>query len=250
MIELIEGLPANVVGVRGSGQVSADDYQNVLIPSVEEKLGAHGRIRLLYVLGPDVDGFSPGAVWEDAKVGMQHLTSWDRIAVVTDIDWVEDVIKAVGFAMPCQVRVFDDDDLDEAREWISKPLPTSDLSFELLRDRHVLILRPRGELEAGDFERVAAEVDPMIEQTGGLRGLMVVAEEFEGWEDFAAFVSHLRFVKDHHRKIGRVALVTNDSVVAMGPRLLRHFIAAEVRRFPTSAKDKALGWVSEVKGRA
>ena len=249
MIELVQGLPANVVGVRGSGEITADDYRNVLIPAVEEKLSAHGRIRLLYVLDSNVEGYSASAAWEDAKIGMKHLTAWDRIAVVTDIDWIESAIKAVGFALPCEVRLFDDDELDDAREWISAPLPTSDLSFELLHESHVLVLRPSGELEAGDFERVAAEVDPLIEHTGGLRGLMIFAEAFPGWEDFSAFASHLRFVKDHHRKIGRIAVVTNDTVVTMAPRLLRHFIAAEVRRFSVDEKGAALEWLSQVGAR-
>ena len=97
-----------------------------------------------------------------------------------------------------------DQGLDDAREWISAPLPTSDLSFELLGDEHVLILCPSGELEAGDFQRIAAEVDPLIERTGGLRGLMIDAETFPGWEDFSAFASHLRLVKDHHLMVGAV----------------------------------------------
>lgn len=245
MIESIQDLPDNVVGLRGSGRITADDYKSVLVPAVEQKLSAHGKIRLLYVLGHDVEGYSAGAAWEDTKVGMKHLTSWDRIAVVTDTDWIEDAIKAVGFALPCEVRVFDCDDLDDAREWIAEKSPTSDLTFDFLRDKHVLILRPSGELEAGDFERVAAEVDPIIERTGGLRGLMIFAETFPGWEDFAAFSSHLRFVKDHHRKIGRVAIVSNDAVVSMAPRLFRHFVAAEVQRFSADEKDKALEWLSQ-----
>lgn len=245
MIEAIPGLPDNVVGFRGSGKITADDYKHVLIPAIEEALDRHRRIRLLYVLGPEVEGYSPGAAWEDTKVGMKHLTSWDRIAVVSDVDWVEDVIKAVAFAMPCEVRVFDYDDFDDAREWISESPPTSDLSFELMPDDHVLILRPSGELEAADFDRVAADVDPFIERTGGLRGLMIFAEEFPGWEDFSAFVSHLRFVKDNHRKIGRIAIVSNDKLVSMAPRLLGHFVGAEIRRFPIDEKERALKWLSE-----
>ena len=243
MIELLAGLPDNVFAARGSGEITADDYKNVLVPAVEERLATFPRIRFLYVLESDVT-YSAGASWEDTKVGMKHLTSWDRIGVVTDVDWIRSSVKAFGFALPCEVRVFDGDDLDDAREWISEPSPTSELSFELLRDESVLILRPGGELEAEDFVRIAAEVDPYIEEMGGLRGLMLFAEKFPGWEDFSAFSTHLRFVKNHQRRIGKVAIVSDDKLVSMAPRLMRHFLSAEVRRFTAEQKGEALAWLS------
>ncbi len=141
-------------------------------------------------------------------MGMKHLTSFERVAVVTDIDWIENVIKAFGFAVPGEVRVFDDDDLEAARQWISEPSSQGHLSFELIEDEGVLVLRPNGELEAADFERLSAEVDPYIEQAGELNGMMIVAEHFPGWDDLSALGSHLRFVREHQDKIRRIALVT------------------------------------------
>lgn len=73
------------------------------------------------------------------------------------------------------------------------------LTHELLRDIGILLIRPEGPIHSGDFESVAKVVDPYIEQTGGLRGVMIEAASFPGWDSFAALVSHLRFVLDHHR---------------------------------------------------
>jgi hypothetical protein len=39
---------------------------------------------------------------------------------------------------------------------------------------------------------------------------MIHTESFPGWESFGAFVSHLKFVGDHHRQIERIAAVTNS----------------------------------------
>jgi hypothetical protein len=244
MLELLQGLPDNVMALRGIGEVTANDYKTVLVPAVEEKLGKHKQIRLLYVLGNDFEKYSLPAAWEDTKVGMKHFTSWDRIGIVADVDWVKHAVKVIGFAMPCEVRLFDNAELEEARQWISEPLPSSDLSFELRRNEGILVLRPKGELEAGDFEKIAAVVDPYIEQSGGLKGLMILAEKFPGWEDFGALVSHMRFVKDHQEKIGRVAMVSDDKVLSMAPRLARHFVSAEVRHYPVSQKDEALEWLA------
>jgi len=70
------------------------------------------------------------------------------------------------------------------------------IHYELLRERGVLILKPEGALRAEDFVALAGTVDPYIEQHGELNGLMLEAHSFPGWDDFAALVSHLRFVRD------------------------------------------------------
>jgi hypothetical protein len=57
--------------------------------------------------------------------------------------------------------------------------------------------------------------------------------------------SHFRFVRDHHRKIRRVALVTKDRLVSALPRIASHFVDAEVRAFPMEQRDEALLWIAE-----
>lgn len=84
-----------------------------------------------------------------------------------------------------------------------------------------------------------------IAKAGGLNGLMVVAEHFPGWDDFAALSSHVRFVREHHKKIRRVAIVTADRLVSALPRIASRFLDAEVRAFPVDERDEALLWVGE-----
>jgi len=245
MLERITDLPDRVLGIKAIGEVTSDDYQSVLVPALEDKLTKSKKIRLLYVLGDQFDGYTGGAAWEDAKVGMKHLAAFERVAVVTDVDWIRNMVKAFGFAIFGQVRVFDNDELGEAREWICEPAATSDLRFELIKDKGVLILEPRGELETGDFERLSAVLDPYLAEAGGLRGLMIVAEHFPGWDDFAALSSHLRFVKDHRRKVQKIAFVTDDRLLSVLPRISSQFLVAEARAFPMANRDEALLWVGE-----
>jgi hypothetical protein len=117
------------------------------------------------------------------------------------------------------------------------------LHHELLRDEGVLIVTPDGPLEAADFKRLADEVDPYIKEKGNLHGLMISAESFPGWKDFGSLVSHLKFVKNHHHKIDKVAAVTDSGFMAIVPRVARHFIHAEVRHFPHEKRDAALVWL-------
>lgn len=244
MIEVIVDLPDNVLGLVARGEVTADDYKNVLVPALEKKLARVRKVRLLYVLGDQFESYTGSAAWEDAKIGMKHLTAFERIAVVTDVDWIENMIKAFGFVFPGEVRVFDDDDLENARRWICEPAPESDLSFELMKDEGVLILQPRGELEAGDFDRLSAKLDPFIEASGPLRGVMIVAEHFPGWDDFAALTSHIRFVREHHQMVRRVALVTDDRLLSALPRFASRFVDAEIRAFSMDQRDEALLWAA------
>lgn len=118
------------------------------------------------------------------------------------------------------------------------------MDSELLADQAVLVLAPSGPLAAADFTRLAAIVDPYIAQHGRLRGLMIHTRGLPGWEDFAAFVSHLRFVRDHHRRIERVAAVTDSGLLAALPRIAGHFVAAEVRHFDYADRDAALHWLA------
>jgi len=244
MLKPIVDLPDRALGFTATGEITAKDYQSVLVPAVEAKLESFKRIRLLYVLGDDFKGYTGAAVREDTKLGMKHLTRFERIAVVTNVDWVKNSVKAFGFVIPGEVRVFTNEQLQSAREWISEPPSPGHLSFEFLEEQGVLILRPGGRLEAVDFERVSGEIDPYIERQGGLKGLMIVAREFPGWENFSAFTAHLGFVRSHRKKIMRLAFVTDDRLLSALPRIADGFVVAESRHFSLAHSAEALAWVS------
>lgn len=114
---------------------------------------------------------------------------------------------------------------------------------ELLADEGILVIRPSGSLEAADFQRIAAEVDPYIEANGKLHGLMIEAESFPGWKDFAALVAHLKFVREHHRKIEKIAAVSDSSFLSIAPKIASHFVQADVRHFASSQRDEAFAWL-------
>ena len=117
------------------------------------------------------------------------------------------------------------------------------LDIEILLERGIAILTPKGKLEVSDFERVGREIDPLIETKGELRGLMICAGRFPGWSSFAAFVSHLRFVKDHQRRVRRVAVVSDNAFLRAMPRLASYFAAADIKHFPSDGRDRALAWL-------
>ena len=70
-------------------------------------------MRLLYILGDDFESYSPGA-WADTSYG-RNTKAWKRIAIVSDADWLEHSVKAFGWLIPGEIKVFDTDDVDDAR---------------------------------------------------------------------------------------------------------------------------------------
>jgi hypothetical protein len=117
------------------------------------------------------------------------------------------------------------------------------IHFELLRDKAILVVAPEGALEAGDFAKIAKVVDPYILEHGRLAGLLVEAPSFPGWDSFAALIEHLKFVRDHQKKIERVAAVTDSSFLRIVPRLAEHFAHPEFRVFASGEKARALLWL-------
>ena len=61
MIERMTGLPDPVLGFVASEVVTAKDYETGYIPAVESMTREYGKVRILYQIGPDFKGFSPGA---------------------------------------------------------------------------------------------------------------------------------------------------------------------------------------------
>lgn len=119
MIKVIEDMPPGTIGLEAIGKVTDEDYERVLVPAVSAALERKD-VRLLYVLGDEFDSYSAGAVWADTKLWAGHLTSWQKVAIVSDADWLENAVKAFGWLMPGEVKVFDDDDLDDAKEWLAR----------------------------------------------------------------------------------------------------------------------------------
>jgi len=115
MIEELSDLPAGVIGFEVSGRIRAEDYRDVVLPTLE-RAAASGEVRFVIVMR-DFDGMSGGAVWQDLKVGIEHFRAWKRIALVTDITWMRDLTSLFGWMTPGETRTFALAQRDEAIEW-------------------------------------------------------------------------------------------------------------------------------------
>jgi hypothetical protein len=70
-----------------------------------------------------LEGFDPGAVWEDQKLGWEHFFDWERCAVVSDVAWAKHIAKFsqfFGFLRPGHYRAFSEAEASKARGWIAE----------------------------------------------------------------------------------------------------------------------------------
>jgi hypothetical protein len=115
MMQELSDLPAGVIGFEASGRLRAEDYRDVILPALE-RAAAVGEVRFVIVMR-DFDGMSGEAVWQDLKVGFEHLRKWKRIALVTDIAWMRDLTSLFGWMTPGEVKTFPLAQQDEAIAW-------------------------------------------------------------------------------------------------------------------------------------
>jgi hypothetical protein len=107
----------------------------------------------------------------------------------------------------------------------------------------ILRLQPKGALAKEDFANLAQTVDPYIEKQGQLTGVIVDAPQFPGWDSLGAMAAHIRFVRDHHKKVRKIAVVTDAPIGNLAEKFASHFVAAEIKRFPAGETKAAEEWI-------
>ncbi|MEP6885523.1 MAG: STAS/SEC14 domain-containing protein [Gammaproteobacteria bacterium] len=117
------------------------------------------------------------------------------------------------------------------------------LDYSIMMPEGILILKPDAPLGKGDFDGLSAAVDAYLEDHDMLQGVLIRAKEFPGWENFGGFTAHMHFVREHQKKVRRVAVVTDNVFGDLAESLGRHFVSAEIKHFRYSDDVKALDWL-------
>ena len=138
MIQLVAGLPKNVVGISVKGKLTMQDCRTVLMPAMKRPLKYHEKIRLYY----ELDSRFPGAAWDELDLGLEDFSRCERVAIVTDIGWVRLTVKAVRFLIPSEIRVFASVQAEEGLAWITAP-PGSDAAVETSAPPPARLTQPR-----------------------------------------------------------------------------------------------------------
>ncbi|MEO8333027.1 MAG: STAS/SEC14 domain-containing protein [Gallionella sp.] len=68
---------------------------------------------------------------------------------------------------------------------------------------------------------------------------------FPGWGNFGALLAHMRFLKEHLRRIDKVAVVADGAVAGIMPKIANHFVHAQVRHFDFASEGAAWVWLMQ-----
>jgi hypothetical protein len=119
MINVLPDLPDNVIALEARGRVTKDDYETTVLPAIDEKQHRYDKVRLLYVLGAGFDGYTAGAMWEDATLAFKKPGSWEKIAIVSDDQGLRRAIALVSWMMPGETKLYATEEIEAARGWVA-----------------------------------------------------------------------------------------------------------------------------------
>jgi hypothetical protein len=119
MLRAITDVPAGTIGFEAVGEVEDDDWERVVEPVLRREIAEGRKLRLLYVLGPETREVEGDAMKADAGFRARHASSFERVAVVSDEDWMRPALGALSFLMPGKAKGFRVAALDDAKAWLA-----------------------------------------------------------------------------------------------------------------------------------
>jgi hypothetical protein len=115
-IKLEEKKGLKIISMKFNDVLDKEDY-DLFVPQLEGLFKDNDKIRFLIEL-EEFKGFTPGALWEEAKFSFKHFRDIDRLAVVGD-NKIEKIVT--GIAKPftkAEVRFFHTSKIEEAKKWL------------------------------------------------------------------------------------------------------------------------------------
>jgi len=115
-------MPPGTVGFEAVGKIDDDDFEDVVAPVLRQQIASGHKLRLLYLLGPQLSDYDGDAVQEEFKFAARHSTAYERVAIVTDESWLRPALRLISVLVPGKIRGFPVVDLAAARTWVAEGL--------------------------------------------------------------------------------------------------------------------------------
>ena len=119
MLQRMSEMPAGTIGFEARGEVEDDDWEHVVEPILRNEIADGRKLRLLYLLGRESREVEGDAMSADAGFRARHAGSFERVAVVSDEDWMRPALRALSFLLPGKARGFHVRELAEAKSWLA-----------------------------------------------------------------------------------------------------------------------------------
>lgn len=125
MIQKINSLPENMVGFRAVGEVTKEDFDQIVLPAVKESVEKTGQLNYMLVIDTSLENFTAGAWIKDAILGIKNLTKWHKAAIVSESVAVKRFTDFFSLLIPGEFKGFNHEHLQEAIDWTSETVPVS-----------------------------------------------------------------------------------------------------------------------------
>lgn len=120
MLRRMTDMPVGTIGFEAVGEVEDDDWEETVEPVLRQEIAEGREVRLLYLIGTAARELEGDAIRADAGFRVRHALSYERVAVVSDEDWMRPALRALSFLLPGKARGFHVRDLGEAKAWLTE----------------------------------------------------------------------------------------------------------------------------------
>jgi len=117
MFEFLPEAEGNVIGIKASDKLTDKDYQDFL-PKLEAIFKEQGKGRVLFYMDENFQGWTAGAMWDDARFGLKHRKDFEKLSIVGGSEWIKWGMKLFSPLMSGEVKTFSRAQLQEAWEWV------------------------------------------------------------------------------------------------------------------------------------
>ncbi|AWG25959.1 STAS/SEC14 domain-containing protein [Flavobacterium kingsejongi] len=124
MIEKLKDVPDTIAAFRAVGEITKEDFTNLVIPEVEALVQRTDKLNYLLLLDTELKEFSAGAWLQDALLGIKNITKWNRAAIVSDSEGVIQFTNAFSVVMPGEFKGFRKNELQLAIDWVAEKIDT------------------------------------------------------------------------------------------------------------------------------
>ncbi len=243
MIEYKKPLDNNIVEIAVEGRLTEADFEKVTAQMTAD-IERHGKLRMLEEIR-SFEGMDLMALWKDAQFGLKHVNDFSHVAVVADAEWMRTIAAAAGNVLSAEVKAFDRDSIDAARNWLitaSDKTSKSALQYHRTEDSSVVEIVVEGKITAADIDAVIKAFEVDLAKHDKLRVLEDI-RDFKGIDPMALWIDLKQISKIQH--ISHAAIVADAKWVKTVAEAIGGLYPFEMKVYESARIEEARAWLRQ-----
>lgn len=244
MIRIIKNPSHRVLAAELTDQLTMEDYEEVLVPEIDRRHAEHPEepLRLVLMIDKSLDELTPQSALADIQFGFAHCQDFERIAIVSDNPWLRVGCHLMAPLIKAEMKLFHTGEQPAALDWAGVDEPRA--IHRINRKQGVVTIKPRGELERSQIELLERDVDEYLKNHHQFKGVLLEVTHFPGWQDFSALARHVKLVKGHQERLGKVAIISDALACTPLPLVADLVLSPQVRAFKAVDRKAAREWIT------